>query len=62
MSFRFTRRISILPGVRLNFSGSGISTTIGVPGIGLTLGGRGGPTGQQSILASLERAFHTGNH
>ncbi|MGY4568406.1 hypothetical protein ACVWY5_001476 [Bradyrhizobium sp. USDA 3256] len=44
MSFRFTRRMSILPGVRLNFSGSGISTTIGVPGIGLTLGGRGGPT------------------
>ncbi|MHC2332845.1 DUF4236 domain-containing protein [Bradyrhizobium sp. USDA 4454] len=44
MSFRFTRRMSILPGVRLNFSGSGISTTIGVPGVGLTLGGRGGPT------------------
>jgi hypothetical protein len=44
MSLRFSRRVSILPGVRLNFSGSGISATIGVPGASVTLGGRNGPT------------------
>src|SRR4051794_29896104 len=44
MSLRFMKRMSILPGVRLNFSGSGISTTIGVPGASVTLGGRNGAT------------------
>ncbi len=44
MSLRFMRRVSILPGVRLNFSRSGISTTIGVRGASLTLGGKRGPT------------------
>ncbi|WP_289031347.1 DUF4236 domain-containing protein [uncultured Algoriphagus sp.] len=29
---RFRRRIRLFPGVTLNFSKSGISTTIGVPG------------------------------
>jgi hypothetical protein len=42
MSLRFQKRISILPGVRLNISPSGISTTLGIPGASVTLGGRDG--------------------
>ncbi|MGC9455854.1 MAG: DUF4236 domain-containing protein [Phycisphaerae bacterium] len=41
MGFRFFRRKNILPGVRLNFSKTGISPSFGVPGARLTLG-RGG--------------------
>lgn len=52
MSFRFQRRVSILPGVRLNFSRSGVSTTIGARGANLTLGGRYGPTANLGIPGS----------
>jgi Protein of unknown function (DUF4236) len=41
MGVRFQRRLKLFPGVRLNFSRGGISTTIGVRGASLTLGGRG---------------------
>ena len=41
MGFRFQRRLKLFPGVRLNFSGSGISTTIGVRGAGFTFGPKG---------------------
>lgn len=41
MSFRFQRRIKILPGVRLNISKGGVSTSVGVRGARATLG-RGG--------------------
>ena len=41
MGFRFQRRLKLFPGVRLNFSRGGISTTIGVRGASVTLGGRG---------------------
>jgi hypothetical protein len=41
MSLRFRRRIKILPGVHLNISKSGISTSVGVRGASLTLGKRG---------------------
>ena len=41
MGFRFQRRLQQFPGVRLNFSRSGISTTIGVRGASFTLGGQG---------------------
>ena len=41
MGLRFQRRVSLFPGVRLNFSRSGISTSIGVRGASLTLGRRG---------------------
>jgi hypothetical protein len=41
MGFRFHRRVRLFPGVRLNFSRSGISTTIGIRGAGLTIGPRG---------------------
>src|SRR5690606_39308372 len=38
---RFRRRVKLFPGVRLNFSLSGISTTIGVPGLSVNIGKRG---------------------
>jgi tetratricopeptide (TPR) repeat protein len=41
MGFRFFRRLKLAPGISLNFSKSGISTSLGVPGARLTLGGRG---------------------
>ena len=41
MGFRFRKSIKILPGVRLNFSKSGISTSIGVPGATVNISGKG---------------------
>lgn len=41
MRFRFRRSIKILPGIRLNLSKSGVSTSIGVPGATANLGRRG---------------------
>ena len=38
MSIRFQRRLRILPGLRLNLSKSGVSTSIGVRGAHVTLG------------------------
>jgi len=39
MGFRFQRRIRLLPGVRLNISKSGVTTSIGARGARVTLGG-----------------------
>jgi len=41
MAWRFRRRIKIIPGVHLNFSKSGISTSIGARGASLTFGKAG---------------------
>ncbi|HHK3933729.1 TPA: DUF4236 domain-containing protein [Pseudomonas aeruginosa] len=41
MGFRFSKRITIVPGVRLNISRSGISTSVGPRGLSLTMGKRG---------------------
>jgi len=41
MGFRFSRRVSILPGLRLNLSGSGVSLSAGVRGAHINLGPRG---------------------
>ncbi len=41
MGFRFSRRIKLFPGVRLNVSKSGISTSVGTRGAWLTFGNRG---------------------
>ncbi len=38
MGFRFRRTIKVLPGVRLNLSRSGISTSVGVRGAHITAG------------------------
>lgn len=41
MAWKFRRRVKIIPGVHLNFSKSGISTSIGVKGLGMTFGSSG---------------------
>jgi hypothetical protein len=41
MGLRFRRSVRLFPGVRLNFSGSGVSTTVGVRGAAVTLGQHG---------------------
>ena len=41
MGFRFHRSIKIIPGVRLNLSKSGLSTSFGVPGYRVNYGARG---------------------
>jgi uncharacterized protein DUF4236 len=41
MGFRFQRRLTLFPGVRLNFSRHGISTSIGPRGASITLGRHG---------------------
>jgi hypothetical protein len=38
---RFRRKAKLFPGVYLNFSKSGISTTLGVPGASVNLGKQG---------------------
>lgn len=49
MALRFQRRVSLFPGVRLNFSRSGVSATIGVRGASVTLGGPGGATANLGV-------------
>jgi hypothetical protein len=41
MGFRFRKSVKLLPGVRLNLSKSGISTTLGVRGASVNLSRRG---------------------
>jgi Protein of unknown function (DUF4236)/Bacterial SH3 domain len=41
LGLRFRRSVSIFPGVRLNFSGSGISTSVGVKGATVNFGRHG---------------------
>lgn len=40
MGFRFRKSIKLFPGVRLNLSKSGVSTTIGRPGASMNIRGR----------------------
>ena len=44
MGFRFYRRVKILPGLNLNFSGSGLSLSTGVRGAHVTFGPKGTTT------------------
>jgi Protein of unknown function (DUF4236) len=48
MGFRFQKRISLLPGIRLNLSKSGASVTVGKPGLSVNLG-KDGATGNVGI-------------
>ena len=41
MGFRFRKSIKLLPGIKLNFSKSGVSTTIGKAGASINISGRG---------------------
>lgn len=49
MGFRFRRSVKILPGVKLNFSKRGVSTTVGVRGARYTMGSGGRRTASVSI-------------
>jgi Protein of unknown function (DUF4236) len=49
MGFRFRKSVKLLPGVRLNFSKSGVSTTIGRPGASINVGGTHGPRANVGI-------------
>jgi hypothetical protein len=48
MGFRFQKRISLFPGIRLNLSKSGASVTVGKPGLSVNLG-KDGATGNVGI-------------
>lgn len=41
MGFRFNRRVSVLPGLRINFGKTGASVSVGRRGAWLTFGRRG---------------------
>lgn len=41
MGLRYRRRVKVAPGIHLNFSGSGVSTSIGVKGASITKGKKG---------------------
>lgn len=41
MGWRFRRRITLFPGVKINLSLQGISTTFGVPGASINIGKQG---------------------
>jgi hypothetical protein len=41
MGLRFSRRMRVMPGVTQNLSKGGVSTSLGVRGAHLTLGGKG---------------------
>src|SRR3546814_1328079 len=41
MGFRFSKRITLLPGVRMNISKSGASLSVGPRGASVTMGKRG---------------------
>ena len=41
MGFRFSKRITLLPGVRMNISKSGASLSVGPRGASVTMGNRG---------------------
>lgn len=38
MGWRFQKRVKVIPGVTINLSKSGVSTSVGVPGARVTLG------------------------
>jgi hypothetical protein len=41
LGFRFRKSIKILPGLRVNLSKSGVSTSLGIPGATVNVGRRG---------------------
>ena len=51
MGFRFQKRIKILPGITLNLSKSGVSTSIGPRGAKLNIG-KGGVKGTVGLLGT----------
>jgi Protein of unknown function (DUF4236) len=63
MGFRFYRRLRLFPGVRLNFSKSGVSTSIGGRGHWITFGGKRAPTVTLGVPGTgLRYTQQLGNH
>jgi hypothetical protein len=65
-SFRFFKRVKVLPGLKMNLSKSGPSFSVGVRGAHVTLGRRGvrrtvGIPGT-GIFYTSRRGHHTGVH
>lgn len=54
MALRFSRRASLIPGLRLNLSKSGPSVSVGHRGAWCTVG----PRGQRATTASLGRGIY----
>ena len=59
MGWRFSRRIRVLPGVRLNVSKGGISTSVGGRGAWLTVGKRGSDTSLGVPGTGIRYTTHT---
>ena len=67
MAWSFRKRIKVIPGVHLNFSKSGISTSVGVRGASMTFGNSGtylntsipplGIYNRQNLSKSLSNSF-----
>lgn len=55
MGFRFSKRITIVPGVRLNISGSGVRTSIGPRGLSITTARCGGAGQWQADIQEPHR-------
>ncbi|WP_280768352.1 DUF4236 domain-containing protein [Salipaludibacillus daqingensis] len=64
MSFRFQKRVRVAPGVRLNFSKRGISTSVGRRGASVTAGRRGlyGNTGIPGTGLSYRSKINKKSH
>jgi len=65
-SFRFFKRVKVLPGVTMNLSKSGPSFSVGVRGAHMTMGRRGvrrtvGIPGT-GVFYTSRRGHHTGVH
>ena len=62
MGFRFHKSIPLLPFVRLNFSKSGLSLSLGAPGASLNLGAKGarGSVGIPGTGLSYRKSLGTG--
>ena len=64
MGFRFRKTIKLFPGVKLNFSKSGVSTSIGVPGATINISKRGArgtvgiPSTDVSYSENLSKRTH----
>jgi len=62
MGFRYSRRMTLFPGVRLNFSAHGISATLGIPGASVNIGPNG-PTLNLGVPGTgLSYRQHLGPH
>lgn len=62
MAIRFRKRVKIAPGIRLNISNGGVSTSIGKPGATVNVGKNGvtGTTGLPGTGLSVQKKLGNG--